>query len=134
MDATNPDLSAFRDLGGKLILWHGWSDAALTALASIDYYERAEALDPALRDYFRLFMMPGVMHCARGPGPDRVDWDQAIVDWVEQGVAPERVVASKRDADGRTVLTRPLCPYPEQAVYGGSGSTDEAENFACVAR
>ncbi len=131
LNADDPDLSAFRDRGGKLLLWHGWSDTALSAYKSIDYYEEAEALDPGLRDYFRFFLMPGVLHCAGGPGPDQVDWFSAIADWVERGQAPDRIVASKQDAEGNTTRTRPLCPFPQRAVYLGSGSSDDAANFNC---
>ena len=78
LNATDTDLSAFRDSGGKIIYWTGWSDLALAPLGTIDYYERLEAGDPAARDYARLYMLPGVLHCAGGPGPDRVDWVEAI--------------------------------------------------------
>ena len=94
-DATDTDLSGLKAAGGKLILWHGWVDAALTAYASIDYFEAVEKSDPDVRDYFRLFMMPGVFHCAGGPGPDRVDWVSAIEDWVERGNPPEQPPAPR---------------------------------------
>ena len=88
-------------------------------------------MDPKVRDYFRFFLLPGVMHCAGGPGPDRADWDSAIVDWVERGIAHAQMVASKRDKDGQVVMTRPLCVYPKRAMYTGKRSTDDAENFVC---
>lgn len=131
IDATNPNLSAFKNRGGKLILWHGWSDPALSALGSVEYYAQVEALDAKVRDYFRMFLLPGVLHCGGGPGPDKVDWDSVLVDWVEKGVAPEYVVAAKHDEGGQVVMTRPLCPYPQRAIYTGKGSSDEAENFVC---
>ena len=131
LNSTDPDLRDFRSSAGKLILAHGWSDPALTALYSIDYYESAEELDPELRGYFRLFLMPGVLHCAGGPGPDRADWITALEAWVENGVAPDELVASKLDADGSTVLTRPLCPYPEVAIYDGTGDPNVARSFNC---
>ena len=112
------------------MLWHGWSDPALTALGSISYYEQVQARDPKRGDYFRMFMMPGVLHCAGGPGPDTADWAAAIDDWVENGKAPDRIVARKM-ANGAVTRTRPLCAYPQNAVYKGSGSIDEAENFVC---
>lgn len=130
LNATNPDLSAFKSRGGKLILWHGWADAALTPLASIRYHEQVHARDANARDYFRSFLMPGVLHCAGGNGPDTVDWTAAIADWVEQGRAPERVIASKA-LNGAVSRTRPLCPYPQKAVYSGTGSTDDEKNFVC---
>lgn len=132
LNATDPDLGPFQERGGKLILWHGWSDAALTPLRTIDYYEEVEANDPDVRDYARLFLLPGVMHCAGGPGPDTVDWYGAIADWVENGQAPQSLAASKMRG-GAAVRTRPICPYPDRAVYRGAGSTDDAANFECRA-
>ena len=134
LNATDPDLSAFARSGGKLILWQGWSDPAITALGTIEYYEEVLARDASARDYARLFMMPGVLHCAGGPGPDRVDWLQAIADWVEKGEAPDSILASKIDAGGKVLLTRPLCPYPLVALHDGEGSPDSAESFACGQR
>ena len=134
LNATDPNLDAFKNRGGKLLLWHGWSDPALTALASVKYYEQVHARDAKAGDYFRMFMMPGVLHCAGGPGPDTVDWAAAIDEWVEKGKAPERIVAQKRGGVGTAATvarTRPLCPYPQRAVYSGSGSTDDAASFAC---
>ena len=131
LDATNPDLSGLKQAGGKLLLWHGWSDAALTALGSIEYFEEAEKLDPGLRDYFRFFLMPGVFHCAGGPGPDRVDWLGALERWVEAGEAPGSLTAVKV-ADGEIAKSRPLCVYPERADFLG-GDPDEAASYACRA-
>ena len=134
LNATSPDLDAFKRRGGKLLLWHGWSDPALTALASVRYYEQVESRDAGARDYFRMFMMPGVLHCAGGPGPDTVDWAAAIDDWVVNSKAPDRVIAEKRAGVGAAatvVRRRPLCPYPQRAVYNGTGSIDEATSFVC---
>lgn len=135
LDATEADLGPFRDAGGKLILWTGWSDPALTALGTIDYYEEVIAGDPSAREYARLFMLPGVLHCGGGPGPDQVDWLTAIAAWVEEGEPPLRLVAAKRGAEEETapVLTRPVCAFPQVAVFTGSGSTDDEENFQCQA-
>jgi len=113
-----------------LILWHGWADPALTPLASIRYYEQAVARDPAAADAFRMFLLPGVLHCGGGLGPDTADWTAAIDNWVEHGQAPERVIAT-RTANGAAIMSRPLCPYPQKAVYSGAGSTNEAESFVC---
>ena len=129
-DAMNPDLSEFKKAGGKLILWHGWVDAALSALSSIDYFRAVEARDAELRDYFRLFLLPGVFHCSGGPGPDRVDWVSAIENWVERGEAPENLTAF-RVADNHVEMTRPLCVFPRRAFYVGTGSEREAANFEC---
>jgi feruloyl esterase len=130
LNATSPNLDAFKARGGKLILWHGWADAALTPLASIKYHEQVYARDPAAANYFRTFLMPGVLHCSGGVGPDNVDWETAITDWVEKGKAPDRVIARKLAA-GSVTRTRPLCPYPQKAVYNGSGNSDQETSFTC---
>ena len=131
LDAIDTDLTALRNAGGKIIFWTGWSDAALTALGTIAYYEEAETRDPDVREFGRLYMMPGVLHCGGGPGPDRVDWIEAIRAWVEDGQAPRRLVAATRDDSGVTTMSRPLCPYPEVAVYDGEGSPDTEGSFSC---
>ena len=130
MNADNPDLSAFRARRGKLLLWHGWADPALNALATIRYYDDVVSRDPTAKDDVRLFLLPGVLHCAGGPGPDRFDAIAAIVNWVEKGEAPSRLIATKRTGTAVT-RTRPLCAYPAKAVYSGAGSTDDAANFVC---
>lgn len=132
LDATDADLGRFRDGGGKIIFWTGWSDPALTALGTIDYYERVAAGDATVRDYARLFMLPGVLHCGGGPGPDSVDWLTAIEDWVERATPPGRLLAAKLGETGAPVLTRPVCPYPEVAVYEGTGTTDDEASFRCA--
>ncbi len=130
LNATNPNLEAFKASNGKLVIYHGWSDAGLSALGTTRYVDQVHARDPKAQDYVRTFMMPGVLHCVGGPGPDRVDWTAVIENWVEKGVAPERVIASKNEG-GKAVRTRPLCAYPLRAVYSGSGSIDEEKNFTC---
>ena len=132
LNATDTDLSRFRDGGGRIIYWTGWSDLALTPLGTIDYYVRLAADDPSARDYARLYMLPGVLHCAGGPGPDRVDWVEAIRAWVEDGQAPERLLASKLGEDDEVAMTRPVCPYPQVAVYDGSGDPNDEGSFACA--
>ena len=131
VDADSADLSAFTARHGKLIIAHGWADPALNPLSTIAYYGRLEARDPRLRESVRLFMMPGVLHCGGGRGPDTVDWFTAIADWVERGTAPDRLLARKIDRDGRVLNARPLCPYPQRAVYDGVGSTTDAASFSC---
>ena len=130
LNATNPNLDAFKASNGKLIVWHGWSDAALTALGTIDYVDQVRARDPASRDYLRTFLMPGVLHCFGGPGPDRAEWTKVLENWVEKGVAPERVIATNSEG-GKVIRTRPLCEYPFRAVYNGVGSIDDEKNFTC---
>ena len=131
VDAIATDLSLFHDSGGKIIYWTGWSDLALTPLGTIDYFEQLQASDSAARDYSRLYMLPGVLHCAGGPGPDQVDWVEAIRAWVEDGDAPERLTASKLDLSGQTTVARPVCPYPEFAVYDGTGDPTVESSFSC---
>jgi tannase/feruloyl esterase len=134
LNATNPDLSAYKAKGHKLIMWHGWSDPALTALGSIKYYDEVRERDQNAREYFRFFLMPGVLHCGGGSGPDNVDWSAAIADWVENGKSPDRIIARKVGSDGTAMRTRPLCPYPQHVVYNGSGSIDDAASFKCGER
>lgn len=131
LDAEDPNITRFGARKGKLILWHGWADPALNPLATIEYYEKVLAADSAAREYVRLFMEPGVLHCAGGAGPSDVAWLRAMTDWVERAHPPQQVVASKRDSTGKVTRSRPLCTYPQRAVYTGQGSTDEAINFVC---
>jgi feruloyl esterase len=134
LTAINPDLSAFAKRGGKLLMFHGWNDQLITAHNSVDYYESVRSKLGVARtdDTMRLFMTPGMMHCSGGPGPSQADWLTALEQWVEKGVPPERIVAS-RSVNGVVDRTRPLCAYPQVARYGGKGSTDDAANFSCVA-
>ena len=132
-DAKNPDLSKFHRRGGKLLMTHGWADTILQPMASVNYYERAVAYNGAdTKEFFRLFMVPGMAHCAGGNGPDSHDPVSAVVDWVEKGKAPESIVAS-RIVNSKVVRSRPLCPYPQVAKYSGQGSIDDAANFRCMA-
>ena len=130
-DADDPDISKFGARKAKLILWHGWADPALNPLETVKYYEQVLAKSANARNYVRLFMEPGVLHCAGGNGPSNAPWLPTIVDWVEKGAAPEQVVATKQPSRGKVAVSRPLCAYPKRAVYKGSGSTDEASNFVC---
>lgn len=133
LDATDADLSAFRRRNGKLLMWYGLADPALSPYMGIDYYEAAlKQNGPGTREFFRFFLMPGVYHCAGGPGCDTAPRLAALIDWVERGRAPDRIEAS-RTVDQKVVRTRPLCPYPQVARYQGSGSIDEAANFTCAA-
>ncbi len=129
LNGTNPDITPFKERGGKLVLWHGWADPALPPLATIDYYEEMLALDPDAADYARLFLLSGCLHCGGGPGPSSVNWLEVIVDWVENGMAPDKIVASKGRGSGAEPLTRPLYPYPLEAEYDGKGNPDSAESF-----
>jgi feruloyl esterase len=131
LDATDPDLSAFRSRGGKIVMYHGWSDTALSPYMSIGYYEQVtEKLGPATKDFMRLFMVPGMFHCRGGIGVDRIDALTPLINWVENGTAPARLVGARMEGE-KIVRARPLCPYPQTAHYTGSGSLDDAANFAC---
>jgi feruloyl esterase len=134
LNATSPNLSRFHKLGRKLLMYHGWSDATVSPLRTIEYYRevRNRLGKPETRDSIRLFMAPGMYHCSAGPGPDTFDRITALEQWVEQGVAPEEMEATHFDINGNPDRTRPLCAYPKVAHYSGSGSIDEAANFTCV--
>jgi hypothetical protein len=135
LGTDDPDLSDFRDAGGKLLLWHGWADQLIFPRQAIDYYERVErAMGGPQRtgEFARLFMAPGVAHCRGGPGPNEFDGLGPLVEWVEHGVAPDALVAAHR-TNGVVDRTRPLCMYPMVARWTGQGSTDEAANFSCTA-
>jgi len=141
IDSTNPDISQFKGLGGKLIMYHGWDDPRVNPRNSINYLgEVAAAMhhhhhgddEDSAREtgsFLRLFMVPGMGHCGGGPGPNTFDTLTALEQWVERGVAPARIIASGGEVLGRT---RPLCPFPQVARYIGHGSIDEAENFVCA--
>ena len=132
-DAKDPDLSKFRKSGGKLIMTYGWADQILQPLMGVRYYESVVAKNGRkTMDFARLFMIPGMSHCAGGVGADRNDALTAVIDWVEKGKAPDQIIASKV-TDGQVVRTRPLCPYPQVTRYNGQGSIDDAANFSCVA-
>ena len=160
LNSNSPDLRSFRASGGKLIQYHGWGDAAIPGLSSIDYYDRVRAFLGKYPDarsdasrpvdgFYRLFMVPGMGHCGGGTGanmfgnggrsaasatadPDR-DVLAALERWVEQGVAPERIIATgTQTADPSKTMTRPLCPYPQIARYQGTGDSNTAESFTCA--
>jgi hypothetical protein len=146
LDATNSDLSPFRARGSKLILYHGWNDPAISPWNSIAYYQTVQDVMGAKQadSFVRLYMVPGMEHCAGGPGPSafgqlgipttggpKYGVFDALVDWREKGVAPQTVIATKYDSDKKVTMTRPLCPYPAVAKYKGTGDTNEAANFAC---
>ncbi|MDP6579752.1 MAG: tannase/feruloyl esterase family alpha/beta hydrolase [Vicinamibacterales bacterium] len=133
LDATDPDLSAFHAIGGKMITYFGWADAALNPLMGVSYYENVQAtLGPqTTSEFYRLFMVPGMFHCRGGLGTDRFDALTPLINWVEGDTAPDRIAAARVE-DGDVTRTRPLCPYPQVATYTGSGSIDDASNFVCA--
>jgi feruloyl esterase len=129
------DLRPFKKRGSKIILYHGWSDPAISAYGTLDYYERMTKIVGGQKEadaFSRLYLVPGMHHCGGGPGPNTFDMLPALESWIEKGTAPAAVVASHR-TDGTVNRTRPLCPYPQVAQYTGSGSIDDAANFRCAA-
>ena len=153
LNATNRDLSAFKAAGGKMLHYHGWEDGSPSPLASVEYYEGVEQRMGASQteSFYRLYMVPGMMHCGTGPGPNmfgnRVDLAPkddaqhniavALEQWVEQGKAPDEIIATKYvdDAPAKGVsMTRPLCAYPRTAQWSGKGDSKNAANWQCVTR
>jgi feruloyl esterase len=135
VNADGAILKAYFARGGKLLQYHGWSDANIAPRSSINYYlavAKTTGGVSKIQNSYRLFMEPGVGHCRGGEGPDSFDTLGTVVQWVEQKKAPDQIVAS-RIVNGKVVRTRPLCPYPQVATYSGTGSTDDAANFVCKA-
>jgi feruloyl esterase len=133
VNAINPDLRAFKARGGKLLLYHGWNDTAISPGNTIDYYTSVlTKMGGKQDDFIRLFMAPGMQHCGGGPGPNQINWMAALERWRESGTAPARIEAAHLSGN-RIDMTRPLCAYPQVAVYSGTGSTNDAGNFVCKA-
>ena len=140
LDADSTDLSAFFARGGKLLMYHGWADAAIPPGSTIEYYAALQRDQRRAGAQARLFLAPGMSHCLMGPGPNVFDALGTLDRWAEGGAAPERIVATKFDNDLFGYLglpatpqrTRPLCAWPKVARYTGSGSTDDAANFVCA--
>jgi len=133
---TDPNLTKLQQRGGKLIIYHGWADPALSAYSTIHYYnEVVKALGGKAKadEAVRLFLIPGMNHCSGGPGPNTFEMLDALEQWVEKKQPPAQVIASHATG-GKVDRTRPLCPEPQVAVYKGSGSVDEASSFRCDAR
>jgi feruloyl esterase len=144
LNSTSPDLRSYRAEGGKLIQYHGWGDAAISAINSVDYYTSVQTFlskfpDPrsaaagSVSDFYRLFMVPGMGHCGGGAGPNSFDAFSAMETWVEKGVAPAQIVGTGPvSGDPSKKMTRPLCPYPSVARYKGTGDPNDAANFSCT--
>jgi Tannase and feruloyl esterase len=151
LNADNPDLTAFRAHGGKLIHYHGWNDGSPPPLHSVEYYQNVTEKMGGVektQKFYRLFMVPGMMHCGSGPGPNdfgnmldlvpAADAEHnifvALQEWVEQGAPPDQVIATKYKDDNPAngiAMTRPLCPFPKQAKWNGKGETSDAANWIC---
>ena len=147
VDQVSTDISAFKARKGKAIVYQGWADPVVNPQDTINYVEQVktkQGTQAELDTFFRLFLVPGMGHCSGGSGTSNfgnqggpspvVSAERDVLisldRWVEQGVAPDQIVAS-RVVQGATVRTRPLCPYPKKAVYKGTGSTDDAASFTC---
>ncbi|HTU43758.1 MAG TPA: tannase/feruloyl esterase family alpha/beta hydrolase [Bryobacteraceae bacterium] len=149
LNATNPDLRRFQARGGKLIMYHGWNDPAISPLYAVSYYKQVGAgMGAQNRESFlRLYMIPGMQHCIGGPGPsyfgqlgtttakgEKHGIYAALEEWVEKGTAPGEIVATKyvdNDPSKAAAMTRPLCAYPQIAKYKGAGDTNDYRNFTC---
>jgi pimeloyl-ACP methyl ester carboxylesterase len=146
MATDNPDISAFKQRGGKVIMYHGWNDNLIMPQGTVRYYDRVKQTVSASDEFSRLYMVPGMGHCAGGTGVNefgqrasgavprepKTDIFRALMAWSEKGQAPADITGS-RIVDGAVTQTRPLCPYPQVAKYKGAGSTDDAANFTCSA-
>jgi len=139
LSPLDADLRPYKNRGGKIIFYHGWSDPAISALGTMHYYEKMLKIvggQQAADAFSRLYLVPGMHHCSGGPGPNSFDMLPVLESWIENGVAPTSVIASHSTGGGRGTpgvvdRTRPLCPHPQIARYNGSGSVDVAANFTC---
>ena len=133
MNPRNPNLAPLKKRGGKIVHYSGWADQQVNPLPGIEYYETVSRRmgEAATRDFYRLFMVPGMFHCGGGPGCHTADWLGAVMAWVEKGAAPDQILTMHTEK-GLTTRTRPVCPYPQVARYQGKGSIDDAANFSCA--
>src|SRR6185295_4163177 len=133
LNSADTNLKPFFDRGGKLLIYHGWADQQVPALNSVEYFKGVLKTvgKAAASKSMQLYMIPGVGHCAGGPGTDNFDKMAAIEQWVREGSSPPHIIAAHL-TNGTTDRTRPLCPYGQVARYKGTGSTDDAANFQCA--
>lgn len=133
LSPLDADLRPYKNQGSKLLMYHGWSDPAISANGTVAYYDKMAGIvggQAQAESFAKLYLVPGMHHCSGGPGPNQFDMLTTLENWVEKGQSPGAVVATHRE-QGRVTRTRPLCPYPQVARYVGSGSIDEAANFRC---
>jgi Tannase and feruloyl esterase len=139
--SSSTDLSKFRARGGKLLVWHGWADAAISPARTIDYFttmERAMGAERAAGGFARLFMIPGMNHCGfigdASPGIDvrGLDMLSEMEKWSEGSAAPEGIVTTKKDLAGKVVWSRPICPFPKLPKYQGPGDRKDANSWRCM--
>ena len=130
IDAVEPDLSAFKNRGGKLLLYHGWADPGIPPENTVNYYNSVLAeMGKNQNNWMQLFMVPGMGHCRGGAGPNQIDWMSALENWREKGETPTSIIGKGKN--GETPMTRPLCPHPQVATYKGSGDINDAASFVC---
>jgi feruloyl esterase len=135
LSPLDPDLRPFKKRGGKLIVYHGWADPAISAYGTLDYHDKVTKAVGGAREadaFLRTYFVPGMHHCTGGPGPNAFDMLPVLENWVERGVAPTRVIATHA-VDGKVDRSRPLCPHPQVARYSGSGDVNDAASFRCEA-
>ena len=131
-NATDPDLSTFRQRGGKMIIYHGWADFGVNPLRTVEYFQQvATVLGDEISEFLQLYLIPGMHHCKGGVNIDRFDLMTPLINWVEDDVVPQGLVGHRVE-QGKITRTRPLCAYPEVARYRGTGNIDAHENFECV--
>ncbi|KAK6614730.1 hypothetical protein H4I96_01051 [Botrytis cinerea] len=128
IDTNDPDLSEFRDRGGKLLSYHGLADGIITPNSTMSYYDSVTALDPTVHDYYRLFMSPGLGHCFGGSGAYPSDTFDTMRAWVENGTIPDTMNAT---FPSNTAVKRTLCPYPLKQTHDGVGNATANEGFSC---
>jgi hypothetical protein len=150
LSSVNPDLRPFKAHGGKMIQYAGWADTAIAPENGLNYYRKVTQTIGDPRDFYRIFLVPGMAHCSGGAGPNSfgngtsngpvIDADHDLVKalerWVEQGVAPDKFIATHyvNNVQAQGVqFQRPLCPYPERGDYVGKGDPNDAASFRCVA-
>ena len=133
LSPTSPDVKAFVARGGKLLIYQGWADQNVAPQSTVDYYNNVVRTigQKQVDESVRLFFAPGMAHCGGGEGPNVFDALTSLEQWREQGKAPASILAT-HSTNGKVDRTRPLCPYPQIAVYKGTGSIDQADNFYCA--